>query len=117
QAADAVGRGRGNPEPVPALLDHLAEGADGETSAVVGEWRSVADQVAGRGWSPLPCEAHGNRRALERRPAFPGPPVAVHDKADAARVVAGQDLGEARVQQRLEVTAQRRLEEARVQQR
>ena len=112
-----LGRRGRDPEPVPPALDDLAVGADRDPAAVLGEPQPVVDHVAGHGGLPLAGEPDGERRARRRLPALHGERLPVEDEAHAARVPSPEDLGQRRIEQRLEVTAQRGLDEAGVEER
>jgi hypothetical protein len=105
--ADSERRGRGEPEPVPAALDHLAERADRNPMLIVGQRHGVALH-----------HRNGLRQALAPEPNGDGGPLAAgHGRTahrlpidleeDPVGVVASQELVERRIQQRREVMADR----------
>src|SRR5439155_24323169 len=117
EAADALGcRGR-HAEPVPAVLDDLAERADRDTPPLLGQGLWLAHEAAdGRGLSPA-REPDGERRRLGGVPPVALEPAAVHLEVDAPRVVRRQDAVEGRVEQRLVIPPERTLDEARIDER
>src|SRR5439155_12609483 len=117
QAAQALRRGGGNGEPVPAPLDDLAEGAHGNALEILRQRCRVANEVTRAGRLALARHPDGNGRGFLRSPVLLLERAAVEEERDASRIVGAQDLRQGAVKERLEVPANGALDEREIEQR
>jgi hypothetical protein len=101
QPGDLAPRRRCHAEPVPPALDHLAERADGDALAVTAQPMVPFDEPDDRRRAAT-AQPNRNRHAFGtgRRGAQLNP---VHLERDARPIMPAQNLGEGRIEQRLEV--------------
>jgi hypothetical protein len=116
EAGDAVGSDGREPQPVPAALDDLAEGAHGQALLVFGDGGGASREPPDGGGTTFSGEADRESRLVTARGRCRHE-GAVDGEAHAARVVIGEDFREGRVEQGFEVADEDRLDEAALEER